>query len=299
MKTRTSFIRTLQLLASASLLSLALGAGHANAELPFQISVDGEVVTGSTLPATESSKEGVTIDVKFDGLGVTPMLNVSAAPMRVSFKAGDEITFLASLNYASWIDRAELRIYERGQRNAEGLYQVLPVNALGGAKWQLPADSPVEMDYVLRVYDAEGRYDETLPLPLARTDRELETHENAEKAIAPGYAEDRTAVRNIDIHGGAVTVYGKNIPPGHDVTILGEPVPVDADGSFVAQRIMPSGNHRIEVQVTKDGEGLAFNREIEIPENEWFAVGLADFTAGNSFGDKVEALRPGEFSDDV
>lgn len=287
-------------LAAASLLALAAIAPALAQDdgLPFKITVDGQVVTGSTLPA-EEAREGVAIDVKFDGLGVNPMLNVSTVPMRASFKPGDTIGFLASLNYAAWIDRAEIRIYERGRRKASGLVQTLAVSRLGTAEWVMPSEGPAEMEYVLRVYDANGRYDETAPLPLSRTGQDLETHDFGTKAVAPGYAEDRTAVRNIDIHGGAITVYGRNIPSGHDVLVMGEPVPVDPEGSFVVQRIMPQGQQEVDIRVEKDGEGIDFSRVVEIPESEWFYVGLADFTAGYNFNDHVEPLRPGEFSDDV
>ena len=84
----------------------------------------------------------------------------------------------------------------------------------------------------LRVYDREGRFDETRALTLARTTRALAEHKPADEAVAPGAGEDRTAIRNIDIVGGAVTVFGRNVPQGHTVTVLGEAVPVDADGQF-------------------------------------------------------------------
>ena len=76
-------------------------------------------------------------------------------------------------------------------------------------------------------------------------------------------------------------------------------MPVDAEGGFVVQRIFPSGNHRVDVKVDKDGEGLDFSRDVEIPETEWFYVGLADFTVGYNLKDHVEDIRPGEFDDDI
>jgi hypothetical protein len=275
---------------------------HAEATLPFEITVDGQRVDGSVLPPaadTTEKAEKVDIEIKFDGLGVTPTLNVSTMPPRASYKVGDTLQFLASTNYAAWIDKAEIRIYEQGKRKASGLVHTIALKNDATAEWTLPAGAPDKMEYVLRVYDEDGRYDETLPLPITTIAEYPIDSDRGQTATAPGYAEDRTAVRNIDVAGGAVTVYGRNIPEGHNVTVAGEPVPVDNEGAFVVQRIFPSGNHRVAVAVSKDGEGLDFSRDVEIPESEWFYVGLADFTLGYNLKDHVEDIRPGEFDDDL
>ena len=292
--------------APVSVLALlaALGvSGVAQAEkpLPFEITVDGQRVDSSTLPQDGSAKaeERLDIQIKFDGLGVNPTLNISTMPPRSSFKAGDTINFLASTNYAAWIDRGEIRIYQRGNRKPSGLVQIIELNNKATAEWVLPSGTPDQLDYVLRVYDADGRFDETVPLPINVSSADLPTHDRGEEATAPGYAEDRTALRNIDVAGGAVTVYGRNIPADHTVTVAGEPVPVDGEGGFVVQRIFPSGAHRVDVKVNKDGEGLDFSRDVEIPETEWFYVGLADLTVGYNLKDHVEDIRPGEFDDNL
>jgi hypothetical protein len=293
------------LLNTAATLVFLTSPAFSNGDLPFKITIDGQPVdgthTGSTTaaPAVEVEKKGleaVDIQVKFDGLGVRPILNVSSIPPKASFRAGDSIKFLASFNYAGWINRAEILIYEAGKRVDDGILETLDVSELGAAEWKMPSDGPGDLEYVLRVYDTEGRFDETAPLPLKRTGRIERTAEQS-RSVAPGYSEDRTAIRNIDVSGGAITVYGKNIPVDHDVLVLGEPVPVDANGTFVVQRVLPSGSHGVDIAVLKDGEGLRFTREVEIPVNDWFAVGLADFTAGHRFNKEIEAVRPGEFND--
>lgn len=299
----TVFATTLAgtLLASTMLFSTA---ALADKSLPFVITIDGERVDGATTASTSKSAtatpdepglQAVDIQVKFEGLGFRPILNVSTVPPRIAFEQGETIRFLASFNYAAFIERAELRIYEAGNRSASGLVETVEVSKLGGAEWDLPSDTPEEMEYVLRVYDADGRFDETRPLPLLRSSRPLASTDAPESAVAPGYSEDFTATRNIDVSGGAVTVYGKNIPQDHEVTIMGEPVPVDGDNSFVVQRILPPGQTAVGIEVLRDGEGLRFNREVTVPENEWFYVGLADFTAGYRWDDKIKNARPGEF----
>ena len=275
-------------------------------ELPFSISVDGQKIDGSAKPtgkkvgtvdsaqATDVQLEGVDIQVKFDGLGVKPVLNVSTLPPQVNFNAGENIRFLASFNYAAWITKGEVRVFDH-KKSGEQPYQIIEVSKLGAAEWQMPADAPAEMEYVLRVYDDQGRYDETRPLPLGRSNGSLIKNKSNEPAVAPGYGEDRTATRNIPVYGGAVTVYGKHVPEGHEVTVAGEPVPVDSNNNFVVQRIFPSGNHSIDVSILKDGLGLEFTRDVEVPENEWFYIGLADFTLGHNFGGIVEHTGADEY----
>jgi hypothetical protein len=294
--------RKRQLLGVSALgLSLLLAMpALAEPTLPFEITVDGQRVDGSVLPPDAAvSAEKLDIQIKFDGLGVTPTLNVSAMPPRASYKVGDALHFVASTNYAAWVDHGEVRVYERGKRKASGLVATVELKNDATAEWVLPQGTASDMEYVLRVYDEDGRYDETLPLPIIVVANDFETHDDGRNATAPGYAEDRTAVRNIDVAGGAVTVYGRNIPADHTVKVAGEPVPVDDDGSFVVQRIFPTGSHHVAVLVNKDGEGLDFSRDIEIPESEWFYVGLADFTLGYNLKDHVEDIRPGEFDDDI
>ena len=291
--------------AAAALFGTALGLAPsllwAGQPSPFVISVDGVTVDGSGIVTDERRKTdvglaAVDIEVKFDGLGVTPVLNVSTAPIRSAYAAGETVTFLTSFNYPAFVARRELRIYKHGDVAKGEPYARLDVAPPGLAVWRMPADAPPEMDYVFRVYDAEGRYDETVPLTLIRSERDLKPHQPVDAAVAPGYGEDRTAIRNIVVNGGAVTVYGKNVPAGHRVTVFDEPVPVDISNAFVVQRILPAGTRNVAVTVLNGGKGIAFNRDIDIPKNDWFYVALADLTAGYRTGSKhIEDVKPGEY----
>ncbi|MDE2446047.1 MAG: TonB-dependent receptor [Alphaproteobacteria bacterium] len=298
-KTMSTLKQALAVLALTSALATPVFAN----ELPFSISVDGQKVDGSgeTVSATDNAQAvdaqlaAVDIQVKFDGLGVKPVLNVSTIPPQVNFRNGETVRFLASLNYAAWVQRAEVRIYDRDNGSGDHPFATVPISNLGAGEWMMPSNAPAHMDYVLRVYDEQNRFDETRPLPLGRSTAYLAKDKSGELAVAPGYGEDRTAVRNIPVYGGAVTVYGKNVPEGHNVRVAGEPIPVDSSSNFVVQRIFPPGNHAIDVSVLKDGLGLEFSRDIEVPENEWFYVGLADFTLGHNFGGIVEHTGADEF----
>lgn len=262
----------------------------------FSISVDGEHVAGDPVEQdavrqTDLALEELDIQVKFDGLGVEPVLNVSTDDLRVGYEANEPVTFVMTSNYPAWIDRAEVLVFDVGQVLGRPL-DVLPVRDDDRARWAMPEGGEGRFTYVLRVYDAGGRFDETEPAPLVRT----ELGEGPEDLpAAPGWGEDRTAQRKIPVYGGAVTVYGRQAPQGADVVVFGDRVPVDADGDFVIQRILPPGDHVVDVAVG-GSKGVAFSRPVNIPESEWFYVGMADLTVGQMFGSgKVVAADPSEF----
>ncbi|MGI9404765.1 MAG: TonB-dependent receptor, partial [Hyphomicrobiaceae bacterium] len=153
-------------------------------------------------------------------------------------------------------------------------------------------------EYVLRVYDSFGNYDETAPLSLTRTSfRGTAPHSPQEPTEAPGYGEDRTGIRNITLSGGAVTVHGRNIPRGYKVHAFGEEIPVDREGAFVSQRILPAGEHDVDVLVSGgETDTLSFTRHVNIPSNDWFYVALADLTVGRRFqAQSILRAREGEF----
>lgn len=275
----------------------------------FSISVDGERVSAGGNKAiktqevdiqrrTDIDLESVDIQVKFDGLGVEPTLNITTHDLRHSYRAGQQVEFVATSNYPDWIKYSEVWVFERGNEQRGKPVEVIMVSK-GRASWTMPEAGDSDYSYVLRVYDEEGRYDETTPLGLSRTSQDFQIHEVSpqQEPIAVGEGEDRTQLRNIPVYGGAVTVYGRNIPAGYTVDTLGERVAIDSDNKFVIQRILPPGDHIVEVDVNgiKDG-ALSFDREINIPRDEWFYVGLADLTIGKRSGDSaLVASAPGEF----
>ncbi|WP_040676909.1 hypothetical protein [Nitratireductor pacificus] len=285
------------------------------ASIPFSISVDGQVVDENGVihnegafgvdadgrPVDKQRKtdvdlNAVDIQVKFDGLDQEPLLNVSTVSMRNAYRPGEPVQFYATSNYPAFVKRAEIRVYDNRRKHSSSPIIVLPVRVNSEAGWVMPADPGGDYSYVLRVYDDRGRFDETVPLPLSAGYNEVDPYRG--DAIAPGRAEDRTAFRNIPVYGGAVTIYGRNVPEGYGIVAFDEMVPLDANGAFVTQRILPPGQHVVEIAVdgASKGGGLYFSRDVNIPTNDWFYVALADFTVGKRTGDiGIEDVRSGEY----
>jgi flagellar motor protein MotB len=98
-------------------------------------------------------------------------------------------------------------------------------------------------------------------------------------ALLAGFGESRVSIQNIPLSGGAVKVHGEQIPPQHSVWVAGRAVPVDEQGKFVVEQILPAGYHTVEVAVLDQaGNGELFLRDLEFKQSDWFYVGIADLT---------------------
>ena len=276
----------------------APGAGFE--ETGFSLSIEGETVAGAQAPsvpqrAQDRALERADVQVKFDGLQIIPRLNVSTDDLRASYKAGQSVTFRSSTNYPAWISRAEVVVIDRASRTARAVAK-LPVNPNGQVNWVMPADGSGEYAYVLRVYDAKGRFNETAQLELNRTGDAFATHSTTSEGLsaqgevlAAGEGEDRTAVSNIPLYGGSVTASGENVRPGSVVTVMGERAVVDRNGRFVIQRILPPGTHSVPVQVRTGGQTVTnVTRSVDIPDSEWFYVAIADVTLSKKIEDELD-----------
>jgi hypothetical protein len=208
-------------------------------------------------------------------------------------------------NYSHFIDRAEVRVFETGQSVESEPLAVIPLAADGAAQWTPPADwfkAPVfELAYVLRAYGGEGNFDETRPQPLwlvydtiDKTDAIEDDDEFVtDPELFAAYGENGLNLHNIALSSGTVSVRGKDVPEDHEVWVAGRPIPVDNNGSFVTEEILPEGAHTVEVAVVdQEGAGELYLRDLEFETNDWFYVGMADVTMseGDS-GGPVDLLQ--------
>lgn len=218
------------------------------------------------------------IAISFDGLSVKRRLDAillteeEAAP-------GQVVRVQSQLNYPAFVQRAEFRLVDLSARGGPRTLQVIPVAPNGVAAVTVPEAEDVVL--VHRVYDARGRYDETGPVPLRARDKSAVIL--GDRAVEEGTS---TLVRQrIPVHGGAVTVRGQNVPPGASVATLGETLRPDPDGAFVIQRILPPGDHPVQVAVDGVSQHLHLERDVTVPANEWFYTGTVDLTFGRRIGD--------------
>ena len=236
------------------------------------------------------------IQVRYDPLEQMPFLNTLAIPQ--FGVVGKPVRFTTYSNYPRYIEHAELRLFAPNQSVQQKPLAVVPVPIGGSAEWVPPAfndpllrvttalAAPHFVTYVLRVYDHAGHFDETKPrrldLPQTAPVTDPGSIKLARDTERAAYGDNTLVLRNIPVHGGAVTVSGKNVPPGDTVLVQGLPIPVDDDHHFVSRQIVPGGPQQVTVKILNDrGEGLEFSRNLTVATDDSFFVGLADLTAGS------------------
>ncbi len=277
----------------------------------MRITVDGQPLydpfkhTEDIQRCTDVALEAADIQFKFNSMQKKPRLNITAWPQTVRYQdvaetdlVENKVHFKMYSNYGNFIDHAEIRIFGIKQSTRAEPLAVIPVPENNTAEWNAEFDDPgasvKRLVYLLRVYDKDGDYDETIALPLwvvnelikdeeeiepvladtentgdkDQLERKLLEVELAEQALAEaskkedqrevnllaGYGENHLYVQHIKIDGGTVTINGASIPADHNVWLAGKQVPVNDKGEFVSEELFPRGMHTIEVAVL-DNEG--------------------------------------------
>ena len=264
--------------------------------LPFSVSVDGVPTGGAGLGVNADSQrcadlalDRADVQIRYDGLAAEPRLNVIATPDAAL--RGEGATFIVYANYGSHIDHAEVRIFAEGDTTRQQPLAVLPVDH-GEAHWHVPAGRNDSLTYVVRVYDASGRLDESKPKTLKLADIRGGKSDPAE--IAAVYDSNALEIHNIPVTGGAVTVSGTHLALGSQVHIMGAAVPVDRNGAFAYRTILSPGPHQVRVEIADpQGHVSEFTRSASIPDRDWFYVALADLTVGHgTASDNFALLNP-------
>jgi flagellar motor protein MotB len=316
----------------------------------MRITVDGKPLddknrsSADVQRCTDVALQDAQIQFGFDNLEADRRLAVAAEPKTVAFYRDDEgwaaepVRFTMYANYAHFIERAEVRIFELAQSLEAEPVGVVVFGPDGAGEWlpepALFATPARQLKYVLRAYGSGGTFDETVPQPLWIAYRGAEPEappepsqdagdgvfaeittadapyieETLAELVAPpapaaavtsdtglrvAYGENNLGLSNIPLASGSVTVRGSSVPQGHSVYVAGRAVPVDANGSFVAQEILPSGVHTVEVAILDpQGNGNLYLRDIELERNDWFYVGMADLTlSSNDTNGPIELLQ--------
>src|SRR5262252_2886980 len=126
---------------------------------------------------TDVALDKADIRFQFDDLKARRRLSVAAAPSVVVLpKTPDEgfvgapVRFQMYTNYAAFIARAEVRIFESGRSPQSTPLAVVPIDPNGSAEWQPRAKqlsaAGRELRYLVRAYSKDGKFDDTKPLSL-------------------------------------------------------------------------------------------------------------------------------------
>ncbi|CAH0352370.1 OmpA family protein [Aquabacterium sp. CECT 9606] len=283
----------------------ALSPPAADDGQPWRLTVDGRLPASATpsspgaVAATSADRQRCTdvllerhqLRLQYDSLSQPRRLNGAAWPTTVS--PGEAVRFAADSNYRLFFKHAELRLFTANEAMQPQLLAVLPLDGDLRAQWTVPKDiaegsaRPSRLYWRIRVTDAQGRFDETSDFTLTLADPSPRPDAlpppDVEQELRRALGESRLSIINIPLQGGTVTASGQGIAATQRVRALGLAVPVDAQGRFVAQQLVPRQVHTGEIAVIEpDGRAQVYRRDFEIPRRDGFFVGQADLTVGHN-----------------
>ena len=319
---------------------------QADAAIGAEAKIGAEATIGTFAAAVAiTDKATVGVPISPDGADAVSVARAESADTE-SFRSDDAVeplegpavTFRMYNNYAHFIGRSEIRIFDAEQSLRAAPLDVVEIDSDGLAAWQPEEErfrAPLrELKYVLRAYGHDGTFDETSPQPLWLTYKiEEETaaastedgdagdsledaapSENLEAVgaaafsngigaartvgLLAGYGENDISRRNITLSSGTVTVRGSGVSADSTVLVAGQATPVDPQGNFVTETILPTGQHIVEVAVLDpEGNGELYLRDLELKRNDWFYVGMADLTLSADSTDGPVDLLQGQNSE--
>ncbi|MGI9324640.1 MAG: OmpA family protein [Pseudomonadales bacterium] len=224
-------------------------------------------------------------------------------------------------SYAGFIGRQELRVYAGSDLDRVEPLLVLPV-ATTGSLVTLPDQAAAtltnaaaqrrtggHLQYLLRAYgqgDEAEIWDETAPRLLGLSRAEIGAspapRQRAGNQVGanPVYGHSNLARQRISTQGSRVRVQGVDVDPRMQLTVAGQVVPVQANGTFVWEQQMPVGEHELLVELL-DTEARTHVRRlpVRVDGNYRFAVALANLTVGqNQLQGSVEPLANDDHFDE-
>lgn len=209
-------------------------------------------------------------------------------------------------NYMAFVDRWEVVVF-----NGDDFRHEKPLVTMSGNtfeqenrfEWSGKLDFGKTLrqgeDYllVLRAYDSKNRIDETFPTTLSTKgpERNIELEETPsldQIALLNRQQRSELSRQEIVIQGARVRVYGRDLGAVRSASVNGEAVTLDEDDQFVAEYLLPEGEHEFDVQVKLD-DNSTYSRALstKIDGRYFFATALADITVGeNSVSGNIETL---------
>ncbi|MEJ2330298.1 MAG: OmpA family protein [Gammaproteobacteria bacterium] len=232
-----------------------------------------------------------------DPASIDPRLDISGGGSVVvdGGQVSKPVNFSLSTNYNSYIDRWELSIFRKGQPSrplkvirGESLdlnQQIEWDGSLDGNEGLRVGD---ELEYVFRAYDDAGHVDETLPRELDVLDPiqdqaapdEVTDYWTKESEQAKVFGETNLRIQSIPVRGARVRFYGHDVPEGTSITIDGQEAALDSERKFVMEKMLPTGQYDFNVEVADERETRNENLSLDLTDEYFFMVGIADVTVG-------------------
>lgn len=242
----------------------------------------------------------------------SPQLSVSA-PGYAAFEQGritKPISFNLYSNYAAFVQRYELLVFRGTDVDLVTPLAKLDVPVAAnvpftwdGAMSATDLREGEDLLYIVRAYGKDGNVDETTARRIQLlSDAEAELQQSSLRSAAVGdfaglsnaeiqsrqllaqsYGQDQLRQQNIRVYGSRVRVRGERMPESTSVSIGGQSVPIDNERKFVAEYLLPVGQHTLDVEI-RDANNGTLNRPltIDVTGKHFFMVALADVTVSDN-----------------
>lgn len=231
----------------------------------------------------EAADADYDIEIRTEDRRVSPVIDVALRDSNRVVVRGDEASFVSYTNYPSLIERAEVRVFAAGANADSVPLAIVPADEQGFANWTPDETAPDNLFYVYRVYDDEGKFDETSAQELTLLAKLPSDIEAVDRPLFG--MQDAAAMRTIPQRQvSTMTVTGRADPESDLVRVGGQIVPVDETGRFVSEQIVPRDTDEVLITISQDETiRYAALRDVESGRDEWFIVGQGELTIGTSF----------------
>jgi hypothetical protein len=265
--------------ALAAPLTTMISAQGASTIAAPSTATSGSGMEVRTLPAGSTETRDHDLEVRADGHATEPVMSIGLIGAERTVVSGQPAQFQTYTNYPSYVARGEVRIFTAGSVPDAPPLAVITTDTNGYAEWRGTDQPAKDLYYVYRVYDAKGRFDETKPEELTIVAEPVKVDGNPVDRPNFGVV-DEAAVRNIPLNRTAtITVSGSANPANETVRVHGQFVPIDPNGTFIAQQLVDRDRGNVTVTVESGGQTtFAATRDIEVPRSDWFVVGQGDLT---------------------
>lgn len=249
---------------------------------PMQVA---QAIQASGPVATIANEDPFQVRFRADTLVLEPVLSVGLLGGGRTAIIGEEVGFQTYSNYPAFIKSSEIRVFKSGQSPDAIPLAKAAIDADGRAVWRAAGNAQDAYYYVYRVAGHDGKFDETAPQELTLVAEKLP--DDLDFGTRPKdhvfATVDQTARRTIDMPALMATVTGRADPITDVVRVSGQLVPIDQEGKFSAQQIVPRAGGAMTLVISRrQAEIKRVTQSFSGDGDDWFIVGHGDLTLGKT-----------------
>ncbi|MGL5902731.1 MAG: hypothetical protein ACRCZO_08590 [Cetobacterium sp.] len=247
-------------------------------------------------------RKGIIYSV-VDPVAVEPRLNILTrrfARVNALGEIKESVVFYPYTNYGKYIKKYEVRVYKASDNlrnnpvailSGDGLDFNTPIVWEGETKRERELEDEERLNYLLRVYDENGVFDETSLKSLILSDMDVRRSNEEEEDIKNRvYGTTDLEFQNIPIAGSKVRFYGRDLDPESVIKINDQEVELAPSGDFIYETISDEAVKIYSVKVSNGDKSIDYPIEVETSPDYQHLVAMADFVYGKNKVSGSEAI---------